>query len=574
VEGSALERLGSTSRPAARHLFKYEGKPPARHAVRRLTTRDRHSDGLGSLPQLIAAVDVVGHMSWHKRLTILLVTVALVLIGAAGADGQVVREATLTPAPSSFANFEFLASSGGTVVAAGRVADVFTESSGGWTSGPPAAALSDGSLAAPFASAISISGDTVVEGLFGQTTPASEDVFVRPAGGWSGTVAPAARLLGADGQALTGGMISGQTVVADGIQEPPGVFGPGVVESVDVFTEPSTGWAGAIPPSAVLDVPAAANEGLSVIAGDTIFVASGHYVYVFTKPAAGWSGTVRPSARLSVPAAPGPISVSGPNVLVSASMFVRPPDGWSGKVQPVADVFPAGASGFLAGTALDGRTAVASVIAPAEHGCPCNGGVYVFSEPLAGWAGTEVSPQAISADTASGALPITLQGNDLFVSGGSTVDAYRLSGNFGNAAVPPLVSSSRLTGLRNRKPGLRFVISTRPDDPVVGSFTVTLPRGLAFTARARRLQHGVHVASEKSAPSVNDHGRRLTVGSFIPRFRLPITVTNRALVESKALSSLIRHRSKHGAAVHLTIKVRSTTTTGDRSTSTLKLPAS
>jgi hypothetical protein len=109
-------------------------------------------------PQLIAAVDVAGHMSWRKRLTILLVTIALVLIGAAGADGQVVREATLTPSPSSFANFEFLASSGGTVVAAGRVADVFTESSGGWMNGPPAAVLNDGSLAAPFASAVSIFG--------------------------------------------------------------------------------------------------------------------------------------------------------------------------------------------------------------------------------------------------------------------------------------------------------------------------------------------------------------------------------------------------------------------------------
>ena len=87
------------------------------------------------------------------------------------------------------------------------------------------------------------------------------------------------------------------------------------------------------------------------------------------------------------------------------------------------------------------------------------------------------------------------------------------------------------------------------------------------------VQHGGRVASEKSAPSVNDHSRRLTVGSFIPRSRLPITVTDRALVESKALSGLIRHRSKHGAAVHLTIKVRSTTTTGDRSTSTLKLRA-
>ena len=468
-------------------------------------------------------------MCYLKHLTTLSVAAASVLVLAAGADGAAVPVATLTPStpPTSFPNFRWLASSGGTVVAAGWVADLFTESSNGWASGPPTAVLSDPSVAAPLASGLSISGETIVEGLSGQTSPWSEDVFVRPSGGWSGAVGPSARLVGPDGESLTGGVISGQ-VVADGVRLPDGVAGPRVVQSVNVFTEPATGWSGTIAPVARLAVPAALNDGEGLAnSGGTIFVGSGHYVYVFTRPATGWSGTVSPSARLRMPEAPAPISASALNVLAFASVFVQPNGGWSGTVQPVGDLYAAAASGPLSGAAFDGHTAVLSSVQLSQYGCSCSAEVNVFSKPRGGWSGTELSTPAISTVSGTGVLPVALQEPDLFLTGGGTVDVYQLAGSYGIKPGPPSVFGGRLTGLRVGRPRLRFTIATKPGYPTVQTFTVRLPRGLAFTRKRGQLKSGVSVTSAK--PVLFEHKGTLSVQSLPFLDRLTVTVNPRRM---------------------------------------------
>jgi formylmethanofuran dehydrogenase subunit D len=60
----------------------------------------------------------------------------------------------------------------------------------------------------------SISGGTVIVNAKSSTGPGFDDVFAEPAGGWSGTVMPAARLVAPDGENLGVGAVYGNTVVA------------------------------------------------------------------------------------------------------------------------------------------------------------------------------------------------------------------------------------------------------------------------------------------------------------------------------------------------------------------------
>ena len=409
-------------------------------------------------------------------------------------------------------------------------------------SGPPAAVLSDPSVSAPLATGLSMSGETIVEGLSGETSPWSEDVFVRPPGGWSGVVGPSGRLVGPDGESLIGGVIAGQTVVAYGVELPDGVGGPTVAKSLDVFTEPQTGWSGAITPAAQLAVPAGPNEGEGLASSGTTICRLGPLRLRVHQTTAGWSGTVSPSARLQVPAPAGPISVSGPNVLASTSVFVQPHGGWSGTVQPVGDLYPARAAGTI-GEAFDGATAVLSSVELLHYGCPCSAEVNVFSEPAAGWSMTEFSTPAFSTVSATSILPVALQGPDLFLTGGQTIGVYELAGSYGLKPGPPSLFESRLTGLRVGRPRLRFTIATKPAYPTVQTFTVKLPPGLAFTRNPARLASGVSVASVR--PALSEHKGILRVQSLPFLARLRVTVEPRALSETDRLKALIRQRFNH-----------------------------
>ena len=147
--------------------------------------------------------------------TVVLAVAAMGMASWARADGSISQVATLSSSASQ-PYFLMVASSGATVVAAGDATDVFTEPADGWASESQSAVLSD-PAAAFLPSGLSILGDTVVEGLQATNGPGFEDVFVEPEGGWSRTVLPAARLVASDGVTLIGGVISGRTVVAIGV---------------------------------------------------------------------------------------------------------------------------------------------------------------------------------------------------------------------------------------------------------------------------------------------------------------------------------------------------------------------
>jgi hypothetical protein len=171
--------------------------------------------------------------------------------------------------------------------------------------------------------------------------------------------------------------------------------------------------------------------------------------------------------------------------------------------------------------------------------------------------------------TATAILPVALQGPDLFLSGGETVDVYQLAGSYDVKPGPPSVFESRLTGLRVGRPRLRFMIATKPGHPTVQTFTVRLPRGLAFTSNSGKLESGVSIASAR--PALSEHKGTLSAESLPSLGRLTVTVEPRALSETDRLEALIRHRSNHHKRRLLDIEVKTTTTTGDRSTVILKV---
>ena len=340
-----------------------------------------------------------------------------------------------------------------------------------------------------------------------------------------------------------------------------------------MFTESATGWSGTIAPVAQLAGPFAFNEGHGLaISGQTIFVGSGGYVYVFVEPPVGWSGTIRPSARLRLPGGQGPISASARDVFVDGLIFSEPRSGWRGTVARVAGlypVYPRGLRGGGGGIVLTGDTAVVGLSQGGKDGCGCPGQVNVFTEPLGGWSGSELSLPAFYTDSATSILPVTLQYPDLFVTGGETVDVYQLSGRYGFKPGPASTSHSRLSGLRSGRPRLRFTIATKRGYPTIQAVTVRLPRGLAFTNDTERLASSVSIASRR--PSVSEHQGALVFGAIAPLSTLRITVRSQALTETETLKARVRRLVEHRRQAVLDVKVQTITTPRTNWTSILKL---
>ncbi|MGH9441680.1 MAG: Ig-like domain repeat protein [Thermoanaerobaculia bacterium] len=308
------------------------------------------------------------------------------------------------------------------------VAYVFVRSGGAWSE---AASLvpSDSANDDRFGNSVAISGDTIVVGAPLATvgdvaTEGEAYVFVRPVGGWSGTLNENARLGNFNGlvQNVTDRLgfsvsVSGRTVAV-------GAPGGSLAGLVFVFTVPRSGWSGAIPPSAVLSAPSAIAAGFSVgISGDVVVAGApgtGGFgaAYVWTKPPAGWSGTLTESADLA-PASPFPnsqigdsIAIDGNTVVVGAPfaqyttsegvayVFVQPATGWTGTLDETARLVPSSdklnsdSPKFGESISISSETVVVGTpglrVFKFSQG---DGGAFIFRRPASGWSG-DVGEQA------------------------------------------------------------------------------------------------------------------------------------------------------------------------------------
>jgi hypothetical protein len=300
---------------------------------------------------------------------------------------------------------------------------VFVKPSGGWSGALTQTAkltASDGATSDFFGQSVAVSGDTAVVGALGDDIGANTDqgsayVFVKPSGGWSGTLTQTAKLTASDGAMNNifgySVAISGDTVVVGGYAA------NNSQGSAYAFVKPSGGWSGALTQTAKLAASDAMIEdffgGSVAISGDTVVVgASGDDVantnqgsaYVFVKPGGGWGGTLTQTAKLTASdGATGDffgqsVAVSGDTVVIgayyansyqgSAYVFVKPGGGWSGALTQTAKLIASDGVGydfFGDPVAVSGDTVVVGAIG--NRNPTSRGSAYVFVKPGEGWSG-------------------------------------------------------------------------------------------------------------------------------------------------------------------------------------------
>ena len=164
---------------------------------------------------------------------------------------------------------------------------VFVKPAGGWSGALTESAkliAADGAFDDQFGKSVAVDGDTIVVGAAfdddtGGLSQGSAYVFVKPAGGWSGTLTHNAKLTASDGAAIdifgSSVAVSGDTVVVGAGGDDIGAKGN--QGSAYVFVKPAGGWSGALTQNAKLTASDGlasdffANTGVALI-GDTIVV--------------------------------------------------------------------------------------------------------------------------------------------------------------------------------------------------------------------------------------------------------------------------------------------------------------
>jgi hypothetical protein len=168
----------------------------------------------------------------------------------------------------------------------------------------------------------------------------------------------------------------------------------------------------------------------------------------------------------------------------------------------------------------------------------------VFSEPAGGWSGTVAAKPAFTT-TEDGDLAPALSGQYLFATGDTGIQIYDITGNQGHKVAAPAISHALARGLAHGHPRLSFTITTASDAPPVQSFTLSLPKGLAFTTNQARLAKNLTLRGATAGLISLAHGT-LDVPLSAPRTRISVTIAAGALKESTAMiKSAQRHTSKH-----------------------------
>ncbi len=297
-----------------------------------------------------------------------------------------------------------------------------------------------------FGGDMAVSGDTIVVGAHGDGADGdnfygegSAYVFVKPPGGWGGALTESAKLTSSDAGDEEGFgdsvAVSGDTVVVVGqlLQQEP--------ERAYVFVKPAGGWAGSLTETARFTSSSFFFTSVAV-SGDTVVVgtATDDVAYLLVKPPGGWTGDLAESARLTASDGTefgdsfgGSVAVSGDAVVVgthgrgnngSAYVFVKPPGGWAGALTESAKLIASDggdplADNFGQSVAVSGETVVVGALTLGFFGgFSGEGSAYVFVKPPGGWVGTLTESAKL---TASDGRPFDRFGSSVSVSGDTVV---------------------------------------------------------------------------------------------------------------------------------------------------------
>jgi hypothetical protein len=296
---------------------------------------------------------------------------------------------------------------------------------------------------------VAISGDTVVVGALyapvGYTGAAY--VYVKPAGGW-GNMTQVAVLTPFDGTYCdlfgTSVAISGDTIIVGAPQTQCG-SGPG---KAYVFVKPAGGWKGSVSQTAELTASNGAPgdalgssisiSGDAVVAGAPGTSTSTGAAYVFVKPASGWKDETQ-SGKLTLSdgrngdqfgysvsldgesvVAGAPFATIGSNQNQGAAyIFMKPPDGWKNATQTAKLTAEHGAAGDQLGysVSIDGQTAVAGAPYVSIGPYPNQGAAYVFVEPSGGWKNMTQTARLTEAGSGQGEPAGDLVGSSIAIRG-------------------------------------------------------------------------------------------------------------------------------------------------------------
>ena len=352
---------------------------------------------------------------------------------------------------------------------------VFVKPSSGWLGNLMESAKltpSDSESGDRFGASVAIHGDTVIVGAShpvfpSETYPGAAYVFVKPAGGWAGTLSESAKLTASDGAAGdrfgSSAAVHGDTVV---IGAPGDDQSWGTVTSTDkgsayVFVKPAGGWAGALTQHAKLRAGGwresfQAEFGRAVaVRGDTVVVgapfqdvdgsADEGAAWIFVEPAGGWAGTPAQSAKLVSPSGRADdkvgtsVAISGDTVFVGAPgedvyyedllfqknrgaayVFLEPAGGWTGQPSIAAKLSVSDGStgdGFGLQVAASGDRVLVS---GEQH---IDAGYYL--EPAGGWAGELEETEKVPSGSGNALRFFGLSGNTI-VAGSDALNAAQV----------------------------------------------------------------------------------------------------------------------------------------------------
>lgn len=289
---------------------------------------------------------------------------------------------------------------------------------------------SDGENFDDFGFAVSLSGDTALVGALGHDGMLSNIgaayIFVRPGGGWSGTLNETAKLIASDGDEGFDGDLFGRSVAIDGTTALIGAQGTNPIATqsgaVYVFERPVGGWASAVPLTeddklTNDDGGSFHNFGASVALDGSVAVIGAVFArntsnqqagaaYVFEKVGGNFIQKAKLLASDGATSSElgSSVSVSDDTVVAgarrhsdpdvgslgaagSAYIFVRPPGGWSNAAPQTEAVKlipsdPVNAGVFGTSVSLDQDIAV--VGSPTLNGAVA-GSAYVYEKPPGGW---------------------------------------------------------------------------------------------------------------------------------------------------------------------------------------------
>jgi hypothetical protein len=276
---------------------------------------------------------------------------------------------------------------------------VFQKPASGWSNMTQTAELtpSDGQPDDEFGSAVAISGDTIVVG----SGTGKVYIFVKPADGWSNMTETAQLTDGLTGDGFGSAVAIDQKTVIVGAAN--ATINGNVSQGAGyVFVEPATGWATTSDYAAQLTASDGTFEdffGISVgISGNTIVVGGPFYqdrtgpgaAYVFVEPATGWTDATQTAELtkthqgldefgLAVAIEGNTIAVGAPNAHpAGVYVFVEPVTGWANMTETAQLLGSSSHFGFSVATS-------GNKVVVGSFGTNL---VFVYAEPKGGWKST------------------------------------------------------------------------------------------------------------------------------------------------------------------------------------------